>query len=201
MGLASADLSIARDMAGRYMASGALASISSPRETRLVPSKEEIEQSLGIYEGSGGNVLGFFDITIRRVPISGGSNIPAKLESPANKLSMTIQRICTAFGVTKDELAKICKIDSRKTLYNWIDGKSKPRRSAMERLFDLALIAQAWKQAALPNDRESMYRPILGNMSVFDLLTSDKLDREAILFAGSRIALSSTRQTLSDPFA
>lgn len=200
MGLASVDLSIARFMAReRYMASGALASISSPRETRLVPSKEEIEQSLGIYEGSGGNVLGC--ITIRRVPISGGSNIAARPESPANKLRTTVESICTAFEVTKDELARICKIESRKTVYNWMDGKSTPRRSTMERLFDLVLIAQAWKQGAFPNDWESIHRPILGNMSVFDLLTSDKLDREAILFAGSRIALSSTRPTLSDPFA
>lgn len=159
-------------------------------------SKEDQEQ-FGLYQGSGGIVVGFFSNQV-----SGSNNIPVSINTRENKLEETVRNICKVFSLTKEELTKACKVHSRKTLYNWIDGISAPRKTAMSRIFDLSLITQAWQQSGFSIDRESLHRPILDGLSVFDLLANGILDKERILFAGSRLKLSSVSQTtIKDPFA
>lgn len=149
------------------------------------------------YYSSGGQLTDFFS------PISGKEEtISQKVESDF-KILKIIDYITSCFDLTKDELATICKIQSRKTLYNWIDGISTPRASTMERLFDLFMIAKAWRQAKLPNDRKVLCRPVLQGKSIIDILKDDVLNHEKILFAGTRLILlyPFNKTVLKDPFA
>lgn len=72
----------------------------------------------------------------------------------------------------------------------------------MSRIFDLLVIARAWISSGFTTDREQLHEPVLGNQSVFDLLSQSEIDKERILFAGSRLnMLSPAKDELSDPFA
>ncbi len=169
-------------------------------------SQEDMEQLYGLYQGSGGSISGIYNTVF-----SGSNNIPSTLESEYensgilinkdNQFANKINDICATFSLTKTELSQVCKIQSRKTLYNWIDGTSKPRKSTMSRIFDLSIIAQAWKQSGFTNKSELLNTPILDGLSVLDLLTEEKIDKERILFTGSRLNLSSTQKKFEDPFS
>ena len=118
------------------------------------------------------------------------------------KLAAAVNEICLAFGLTKEELAQVCNVQSRKTFHNWINGEAKPRKSAMSRIFDLLVISRAWTSSGFTADREQLYEPVFGNQSVFDLLNKPDIDKDRILFAGSRLnMLSPAKDELSDPFA
>ena len=108
----------------------------------------------------------------------------------------------TCLGLTKEELAKVCKVQSRKTPYNWINGDATLRKSTMIRVFDVLVTARAWLSSGFTADREQLHQPVLGNQSVFDLLVQPEIDKERILFAGSRLnVLAPENGELSDPFA
>ncbi len=118
------------------------------------------------------------------------------------KLATAVNEICLAFGLTKDEVAQVCNVQSRKTLYNWINGEAKPRKSAMSRIFDLLVISRAWTSSGFTADRERLNEPVLGNQSVFDLLNKLDIDKDRILFAGSRLnMLTPANDEFADPFA
>jgi hypothetical protein len=155
-------------------------------------------QPFDLYYGSGGQLTPFFTTSI-----SGGKEVPSKKTATEIEASRIIEYISSCFDLTKDELAHICKVQSRKTLYNWIDGSSTPRASTMGRLFDLFMIAKAWKQTNLSNDRKVLSIPVVRGQSIMDMLKESILSREKILFAGSRLALLSTfdETNLRDPFA
>jgi hypothetical protein len=157
----------------------------------------KIYKTVNMYLATGGEQSVFFS-----TPISGADNLFPEIKRPHNKFQSVISEISSCFSLTKEELAVICKVHSRKTLYNWVDGVSKPRALTLERLFDLLMIAKAWKQANLPNDYESLHLVTFHGVSIFDMLKNDTLDKEKILFAGSRLALFQSNKTpLKDPFA
>ena len=98
-----------------------------------------------------------------------------------NKSATAVNEISLAFGLTKEESAQICNV---------------------RRIFDLLVIARAWIGSGFTADRERLHEPVLGNQSVFDLLNKPEIDKERILFAGSRLnMLSPAKDELSDPFA
>jgi hypothetical protein len=180
-----------------YLASGTINRITSPHAIHLVLTKDELEGKNGLYQASGGSTSGLYSNTL-----SGANNVPAKLNTQINNFTKTVNIISSAFGLTKKELASACELKSRKTLYNWIDGKSQPRKKAVKRIFDLFLIAQEWKQSGFSNDAKLLHQPIIDGKSVLDFLTNENLNKELILFAGSRLFLTTQEQkTLEDPFA
>ena len=133
---------------------------------------------------------------------SSSSCYAAAQSKPGNNIEAAANEICQAFGLTREEFTKICKIKSRKTLYNWINGNTKPRRSTMRRMFDLWMAAKAWRSNGNSADPSLLHQPVVGNQSVFDMLNEDEIDEDRILFAGSSLFLFYTpRQTIPDPFA
>lgn len=178
-----------------YYASGASNNSLNPPAIHLILSKEELGRNFSLYQGSGGVAS-----SLLRTTPSGAST---KVATPApNKLAASVNEICTAFGLTKEELAQVCKVQSRKTLYNWINGEATPRKSAMNRIFDLLMTARAWTSSGFIADQEQLYRPIIDGQSVFGLLSKPEIDKGLILFAGSRLnALTPVKGKLSDPFA
>lgn len=179
-----------------HYASGAFNNYVNPPAIHLVlPEGEGLKQAFSLYQGSGGVVTSLLSIT----PSGANTQVHAV---PQNKLATAVNEISLAFGLTKEELAQVCNVQSRKTLYNWINGEAKPRKSAMSRIFDLLVIARAWNGSGFTTDREQLHEPVLGDQSVFDLLSQSEIDKERILFAGSRLnMISPVKDELSDPFA
>lgn len=180
-----------------YLRSGIGQRFLTPSAVHLVLTNEELEQYKGLYRGSGGSITGFFSDTL-----SGANNIPAELANQESNLIKAINIITSTFSLTKDELAQVCKVSSRKTLYNWIDGTSKPQKRTLKRIFELVVIAKDWKYSGFPNDKKYMHIPIFEDLSLIDLLSKEELNKEQILFAGSRLNLSvENTPSLMDPFA
>jgi hypothetical protein len=150
-----------------------------------------------LYQGTGGSIA---PARASNTPAT-GSNIQIKKASQ-NKLEISLNEICNAFGLNREELATICHVNSRKTLYNWIDGKTTPRKPAMKRVFDLLSAADSWKHAGFSGDRDQLQQPVLDGQSLFDILNQEKIDSELILFVGARLnIMSPSKGTISDPFA
>lgn len=130
-----------------------------------------------------------------------GTHTTVETEPPKN-LKATVDEVCKTFGLTKDELAQILNIQSRKTLYNWINEEAVPRKSVMIRLFDLLLVAKAWRSSGFNIKKVQLRKPVVDGQSVFDLLSQPKIKQELILFAGTRLSLMATpAERLQSPFA
>lgn len=115
---------------------------------------------------------------------------------------VVLKKVQEVFLLTKEQLAQICGC-TRKTLYNWKDGTSEPRRKALKRLFKLSMIVDAWKDNGLSIFGDDLFAPVIGSDSLFDMLVTESLDEEKILFAGSRLQMGSaiSGKVLEDPFA
>lgn len=108
--------------------------------------------------------------------------------------------ICKAFGLTVVDLADACQ-KTRKALYNWREG-SIPRPQSAKRLFGLYRVAKDWMESSDPLPKSRLREPLLGGQSLYDLLTSDELDIEAIAFLRRRLDLEASEEVnLDDPFA
>jgi len=144
-------------------------------------------------EGSGGWLVPSIIVT------NSGSRLTLEL-NVSDSLERLLKRIQAAFGINKDELAKVCNA-TRKTIYNWLDGKSEPQEKNRERLFVLDVLADDWTGAGYTTDRIRLKQAIVDGRSIFDLLCDDPIDSELVLFAGSRSALNDRRSSLADPFS
>lgn len=190
MGLIAADFPLEA-----YTASGANNRITNPPAIHLMLNKEQLEQVYFLYEGSGGTVSSMLNTSVT------GTKTEIQ-QGPKNKLESAVNDICSAFELTKEELTKACHIQSRKTLYNWIDGKTKPRKPALKRIFELLAAAQAWKHAGYSGEKEQLHQTVLDGQSLFDILNQEEVDIQRILFIGSRLnIMSPLKSAISDPFA
>ena len=149
------------------------------------------------YQGSGGTSTGMV-AWLSNYRRATGASIQVQRE-PENRLGMAVSDICSAFGLTKEELATLCDT-TRKTLYNWIDGKVKPRKKSINRVFDLLVVAREWQHAGFSGASTSLHQAVLGEKSVFDLLQQPEIDKDRILFAGSRLTMMSPGGSIADPF-
>ena len=117
-------------------------------------------------------------------------------------LDEVVKEIMDTFDLTKEEHSRVFKVSSRKTLYNWIDGLTTPRKAAMNRIFELLVIARDWKSSGLKANSENLRKPVIKNQSVLDLLSDESLDEERILFAGNRLKLLTEEpKMIPSPFA
>ena len=187
---------IAADLAqDGYSGSSIFSRSANPPAIHSIVTKEEFEQIYSLFQGSGGSVASMLNFSIS------GTKTQVK-QNLQNKFAAAVNEICAAFGLTKEELAQVCHIRSRKTLYNWINGETSPRKSAASRIFDLLVVAQAWKHAGFSGQRDLLRQPVLDGENLFDILNHPEIDQELILFVGSRLNfISSAKSTISDPFA
>jgi predicted DNA-binding transcriptional regulator AlpA len=158
-------------------------------------SDNELPKGGNFYNGSGGK-FSFFESSYT------GSKTTISATEESYSLPKALEEIMRTFDLFPAELAQALKVKSRKTIYNWINGEASPRKGAIERIFELLMIARAWEQLAMPSSKELLHIPILEEESLLDLISSDKLDKERILFAGSRAQLfASSNKSIRDPFA
>ncbi len=177
-----------------YSATGDFGKRLNPIPFNKVLNKGELK-SFNLFQGSGGAVS---HITLV-------SQTGSKTEIQATKqetLECVVKEIMCTFDLTKNEQLRVFQVNSRKTLYNWIDGETRPRKSAMNRIFELLVIARDWKSSGLIANKDNLRQPVIQNKSVLDLLSQDNLNREQVLFAGSRLNnFVESPMTISDPFA
>ena len=178
-----------------YSLSSAFSRVANPPAIHLMHTNEPLARIYSLHQGSGGTIASMFSTSL--------SGTKTQVEQvPQNKLAAAVNEICTAFGLTKEELAQVCHIQSRKTLYNWINGEAIPRKSTMSRIFDLLTAAQAWKHAGLSGDRDLLRQAVLDGKNLFNILNQPEIDKELILFVGSRLNLMSpAKGVISKPFA
>lgn len=178
-----------------HLASGAINKILNPPAIQLVLPEEELQKGFTLYQGSGGSVSSLFSASPT------GTNTKIIKESQ-NSLAAAVDDIGSTFALTKDELAQVLQIQSRKTLYNWINGEATPRKSAMKRVFRFVTLVKAWRHAGLELDKERLHQPVINNLSIYELLSKPEVDPDLILFAGSRLHLQAQpASSLADPFA
>lgn len=130
-----------------------------------------------------------------------GSNVYVEQSSKTN-LTTVVDEICSSFDLSKDELARVCKVKSRRTLYNWISGKVAPRKKAMSRLFDLLMLSKRVQSSGLKLGKELIHQKVIDGASVFDMLSDEFINEDLIIFSLSRLSLNhQSVKTLDDPFA
>lgn len=143
---------------------------------------------------SGGYIVALHGKKIR----SNNKNTCDSIKSNTNSL---IEKIQNTFNLTVEETADVCGV-TRKTLYNWKDGDS-PQKSKYKRLIEVAYIADQWMNSALSSERMLLEKPVYNGRTIMELLTDKHLDKDAIIFAGSRLQFKSINDSapIEDPFA
>lgn len=175
-----------------FEASGGARLQTSPPAIHLVLEEGSFYQPFVIYRGSGGI------ISFSQSSLSGSNFVSIQ---PRNRVAESINEICCAFSLTKDQLASVFGV-TRKTVYNWIDGVSKPKKLTPKKMYDLLLIAKAWTTSGYTLNSQALLEPVLEDQCLLDLLKQDTLNKEQILFAGSRLNLMQSNDiNLVDPFA
>lgn len=98
--------------------------------------------------------------------------------------------VMQTFDINMSELAEVCRV-SRKTPYNWRDDDKtiNRRKKGMDRLFTLSIAAKNWRNAGYPTPGNLLREPAVNGKSLYDLLTAEDLDKEAIQFLGARLAM------------
>lgn len=161
----------------------------------LYVAEDELAARFRLYRGTGGSFALATDM-----PTTGAK---VKIEDRSEgSLAEAVNHISSTFGLTKDEFARACHVETRKTIYNWINGDANPRKSALRRIFDLHSVADAWKSCGFSLSRADLHSPQAEGISLFEALCKDEIDLARVLFIGSRInTMSAPARTISDPFA
>lgn len=194
MGLVAYDVSL-----DTYCHSSGSSSLSRfanrPAIHLVIPDVELIKQQFALFQGSGGKLMP------HNSNIQSGGNVAVNIPAPDKTLS-ALKEISTFFGLTKLELAQILQLQSTKSLYNLLNGKTETRKSTIDRVFDLLIVTRALKGSGLNTISEFIRQPILNRLSMLDLLKEKVIDQERIVFAASRLQLMTQPvKSLSDPFA
>jgi hypothetical protein len=136
---------------------------------------------------------------------SGGFYFDVIEHEVKNKSELTpryiLNQLTQTFNLTQEDLSNICG-SARKSINNWLNGDL-PNKTKNKRLLELYLIKKEWVGSGFSSSRNLLDLKVLGEMSVLELLSQDDLDKEKVLFAGSRLTLSRTDSSagLRDPFA
>ena len=168
--------------------------IHPPAIHRNMDSQELEELQSLFYKGSGGSASSLMVVS--------PSGTQTQVILPQNALAAAIDQICGSFHFTKEELTKTLGLQSRKSIYNWINGTVTPRKQALDKIYSLLFIARSWEKSGLVFSRAQLQQPLIDGQGILDLLAEPTTNKELILFAGSRIDSMSYKATsLPDPFA
>lgn len=186
-----------------YRASGGANQVTPQTPSLYIPEEETTVSPYHLYSSTGG--LQTLFLTVSHT----GGNVQSTAEyfetptADSNlQFSAVLEKIATVFALTKADLAEVCHVKTRKTLYNWLSGDSEPRNRSLDRLFKLRLVAKDWEESGFSADKVQLRAPVLADDSVFDLLRAEVIDREKILFAGTRLLMDRGADvTFIDPFS
>jgi transcriptional regulator with XRE-family HTH domain len=90
-----------------------------------------------------------------------------------------LEAIESAMGLTRSQLAQVLLVE-RATLHHWLRG-AQPCTRSLERIDELAQVAQAWQKAGLGSARGAWYlRAPTGRLPLGELLSTGPLDQTAL---------------------
>lgn len=127
--------------------------------------------------------------------------VPEKRSAQPN-LDDMLETISRTLGLNKSQLAEVCGLRTRKTLYAWVSG-AVPRKKSMQRVHLLYRAALDWSRSGFVCPEKVLHVPILQGRTLYDLLKADPLDLEAVHFAGARLSMeneSGANALIKDPF-
>lgn len=126
------------------------------------------------------------------------SELHAKAETMTQ---LNLKKIRSTFGLNKSELASALK-STRMTVDGWLDGAT-PNKTKRQRVLDLIDIADAWVFGGYPMNTDVLKVKQFRGESLLDMLMSERLDRDKILFFGTSQLLEriDDAEVIEDPFA
>ena len=110
----------------------------------------------------------------------------AKPNSSPTGFESVLAKIRATFNLKPVELARACKAPSYEVLMDWAAAGAIPLEEVSHRVFILWVLVEDWTERGFVFDREEMCKPLVDEQSVLDMLTEENLNREKIMFAGSR---------------
>jgi hypothetical protein len=140
--------------------------------------------------GSGGMFL------VEQRDSSGGLIVINRPQKPA--LADLLEKVRSYFSLSSEEMKSVLQVSSRKTYYNWLKGTSEPRGKSLDRIFLLNKVVKEWSLRGYPTEKVALNTPVLENESLMNLLASEEIDSEKVLFAGSRLQLVLHRHSLEE---
>ncbi|MCG6267996.1 hypothetical protein [Vibrio furnissii] len=137
-----------------------------------------------------GRSISKFDVQGFSLPKSKEIDFASKLDS--------IKHI---FALTNEQLADVIG-SSRKTVHNWSTSTNRPNRSKAKRILELDSLAKLWISRGFTSDRDVLFVKGQSGSSLLELLSSENLDKDLIMFHGASMYLDSIGDDeLEDPFA
>lgn len=100
--------------------------------------------------------------------------------SPSLTPSDQVANIEKTFGLNRSQLASVLKT-TRKTIYDWGKGSELTKQEIITRLFELSEIARSITDDGMGSYiGKNIRRPVIGRVSLLDLLSADEFDSEEI---------------------
>lgn len=128
---------------------------------------------------------------------------PVEKEAPqCNPIARALEQIQQTFGLTQEQLAGACGV-TRAVIGRWKSGSATPRDTNQRRLFQLREAAIDWQKEGYPAPDRALQMPLVQGKALIDLLQAERLNTDAILFAGSRLklmALEESSEVIPNPF-
>ena len=157
------------------------------------PMPPSLVKHLDLIQGSGGALH-------RELFVDATSSVVIMDYQNPRPLRSVLDKIQSAFGLGITDLAGVA-CTTRKTIYNWLEGTAEPQKKNLERLFQLSVLAGDWADAGYTKERAEIRQPVVDGHSVLDLLSEESLDAELVLFAGSRLSMTKSKNALANPFS
>lgn len=125
--------------------------------------------------------------------------IENKKDSKVFEVTRQLEFIKNSFKLRDQELAKVVK-KTRKTIHTWKETGIIPKDSSSERVYQLFILSNNWIDEGFVIDRRQLKAKIINKSSVFDMLTSETIDTQQILFAGNSLSVLSKNDDNTELF-
>ncbi|KKL73292.1 hypothetical protein LCGC14_2076400, partial [marine sediment metagenome] len=80
---------------------------------------------------------------------------------------------------------------TRRTIHTWKKTGVIPKESSSERVYKLFLLSNNWIDEGFVIERRQLKKKIINRSSIYDMLTSETIDTQQILFAGNSFSVLS----------
>jgi hypothetical protein len=118
-----------------------------------------------------------------------------ELASVAPSTAQLLTNIRDTFALKMSEVAQIFGV-SRRAAYDWLEGAT-PKPELIGRIYQLSTLTARFKDAGIPDVRQFIHRPIVGERTLFELLKSgDNLDRAIEVIRVTALEEASARKPL-----
>lgn len=125
--------------------------------------------------------------------------VETKKDSKVFEVTKQLELIKKSFELTDEELAKVVK-KTRRTIHTWKNTGVIPKDSSSERVYKLFLLSNNWIDEGFVINSRQLNKKIINRSSIFDMLTSETIDSQQILFAGNSLSVLSKNDDNTELF-